>query len=61
LKKEVSFTYEVTWTPTDFPFERRFDIYLESNFFENGIHWFSILNSFVMVLVLVLVVWLIMR
>ncbi|TPX31399.1 hypothetical protein SmJEL517_g05247 [Synchytrium microbalum] len=49
---EVSFTYSVTWTPTTKLFENRFNKYLDSTFFEHKIHWFSITNSFIMVIFL---------
>lgn len=52
----VEFTYSVKWIPTDFPFEQRFEKYLDSEFFEHKIHWFSILNSFMMVIFLTFVV-----
>ncbi|OZJ05864.1 hypothetical protein BZG36_00936 [Bifiguratus adelaidae] len=48
----IQFTYTVKWTPTDKPFDKRFESYLDADFFEHKIHWFSILNSFLMVLFL---------
>lgn len=48
----IDFTYSVNWIPTDIPYERRFDKYLDNNFFEHQIHWFSIINSFMMVIFL---------
>ncbi|XP_074273340.1 transmembrane 9 superfamily member 1-like [Silene latifolia] len=45
-------TYTVTWIPTTIPFPRRFEIYLDYPFFEHQIHWFSIFNSFMMVIFL---------
>ncbi|KAI8823608.1 uncharacterized protein EV422DRAFT_361721 [Fimicolochytrium jonesii] len=48
----VPFTYSVTFTETDEPFENRFNKYLDRDFFEHKIHWFSIANSFMMVLFL---------
>ncbi|KAI8848725.1 hypothetical protein BC829DRAFT_417338 [Chytridium lagenaria] len=46
----VEFTYSVTWKPTTDKFETRF---LKSEmFFEHKIHWFSIFNSFMMVVFL---------
>ncbi|KAH9613601.1 hypothetical protein KSS87_003195 [Heliosperma pusillum] len=45
-------TYTVTWIPTTVPFSRRFEIYLDHPFFEHQIHWFSIFNSFMMVIFL---------
>lgn len=50
--KSVKFTYSVKWVPSDIPFENRFDKYLDNNFFEHQIHWFSIFNSFMMVIFL---------
>ncbi|KAF1795577.1 Glycoside hydrolase superfamily [Phytophthora cactorum] len=50
--KKVEFTYEVVWSETSIPFEDRFDRYLEDEFFEHQIHWFSIFNSFMMVIFL---------
>ncbi|TGZ72250.1 hypothetical protein CRM22_002209 [Opisthorchis felineus] len=49
----ISFTYQVTWIPSSVPFEDRFNHYLDFDFFEHKIHWFSIFNSFMMVLFLV--------
>lgn len=48
----LSFTYSVTWQPTEKSFDRRFDRYLDFDFFEHQIHWFSIFNSFMMVVFL---------
>jgi len=48
----VPFTYEVSWVPTTISFDRRFDKYLDYSFFEHQIHWFSIFNSFMMVIFL---------
>ncbi|KDO27371.1 hypothetical protein SPRG_06957 [Saprolegnia parasitica CBS 223.65] len=50
--KKIDFTYEVSWTKTDIAFDDRFDRYLEDEFFEHQIHWFSIFNSFMMVIFL---------
>ncbi|CRL02640.1 CLUMA_CG015777, isoform A [Clunio marinus] len=49
----LSFTYEVNWRPTTVEFKDRFDKYLDPNFFQHRIHWFSIFNSFMMVIFLV--------
>jgi len=48
----VEFTYSVKWASTDIPFERR--NYLSSQFFnsEMEIHWLSIVNSIVLVILL---------
>ncbi len=31
-------TYSVSWVTTDHPFERRFDVYLDTHFFEHQVH-----------------------
>jgi len=49
---KLEFTYAVNWYETDISFEKRFDKYLDYNFFEHQIHWFSIFNSFMMVIFL---------
>ena len=48
----LEFTYSTTWTPSEVPFRKRFERYLDYNFFEHQIHWFSIFNSFMMVIFL---------
>ncbi|XRB06730.1 transmembrane 9 superfamily member [Pycnococcus provasolii] len=48
----LEFTYSVRWESTAIPFRRRFERYLDYNFFEHQIHWFSIFNSFMMVIFL---------
>ncbi|KAH7284451.1 hypothetical protein KP509_34G054800 [Ceratopteris richardii] len=50
--KSLDLTYSVSWSETDTPFARRFDVYLDYPFFEHQIHWFSIFNSFMMVIFL---------
>lgn len=45
-------TYSVTWQATPLTFESRFDRYLDYDYFSHQIHWFAILNSFMMVLFL---------
>eukprot|EP00887_Chlorella_sp_A99_P006658 scaffold3.g6658.t1 len=49
----LTFTYSVQWQPTAIPYARRFERYLDYSFFEHQIHWFSIFNSFMMVIFLV--------
>lgn len=49
---KLDFTYSVSWFYSDTPFENRFEKYLDYNFFEHQIHWFSIFNSFMMVIFL---------
>mmetsp|Transcript_32498 Transcript_32498/g.56196 ORF Transcript_32498/g.56196 Transcript_32498/m.56196 type:complete len:582 (-) Transcript_32498:603-2348(-) len=50
--KFLRMTYSVSWVSTEVEFEDRFSSYLDPGFFENNIHWFSIFNSFVMVLLM---------
>ncbi|KAK9881474.1 hypothetical protein WA026_016358 [Henosepilachna vigintioctopunctata] len=50
---KFGFTYEVIWKPVATKFRDRFDKYLDHNFFQHRIHWFSIFNSFMMVIFLV--------
>jgi transmembrane 9 superfamily protein 3 len=49
---DLEFTYSVKWTPSAVKFGQRFERYLDYNFFEHQIHWFSIFNSFMMVIFL---------
>ncbi|GAB4820480.1 hypothetical protein N2152v2_007526 [Parachlorella kessleri] len=50
----VDFTYSVKWTSTEIPFENRMDKYAKYSFLPQHleIHWFSIVNSCVTVLLL---------
>ncbi|KAL8155886.1 hypothetical protein AgCh_001076 [Apium graveolens] len=48
----LDMTYSVKWEPTNITFAHRFDVYLDYPFFEHQIHWFSIFNSFMMVIFL---------
>ncbi|XP_077226323.1 transmembrane 9 superfamily member 1-like [Tasmannia lanceolata] len=50
--KTIDLTYSIKWVPTNITFGRRFDVYLDYPFFEHQIHWFSIFNSFMMVIFL---------
>mmetsp|Transcript_8546 Transcript_8546/g.14987 ORF Transcript_8546/g.14987 Transcript_8546/m.14987 type:complete len:684 (-) Transcript_8546:183-2234(-) len=49
---KVKFELDIQWTKTNTPFHSRFDRYLDHAFFKHQIHWFSIFNSFMMVLFL---------
>jgi len=51
---EAEFVYSVKWTEIDVPFKRRMDIYSKSSSLPQHleIHWFSIINSCVTVLLL---------
>ena len=49
----VQFTYEVSYEDSTKSFHRRFEQYLDFNFFQHKIHWFSVFNSFMMVIFLV--------
>ena len=62
LGDSIAFSYEVIWRPSQTKYEDRFDKYLDPNFFQHRIHWFSIFNSFMMVIFLVgLVTMILMR
>ncbi|KAG6487356.1 hypothetical protein ZIOFF_055942 [Zingiber officinale] len=50
--KKLDMTYSVKWETTNVTFARRFEVYLDYPFFEHQIHWFSIFNSFMMVIFL---------
>lgn len=52
LGKKLEFTYSVHWKATSKSFDSRFNRYLEYDFFEHKIHWFSVFNSFMMVIFL---------
>lgn len=49
----ITFTTEFVWKETSEMFHSRFDRYLDHVFFKHQIHWFSLFNSFMMVLFLV--------
>ena len=48
----LTFETEFLWMETKEDFHSRFDRYLDHAFFQHSIHWFSIFNSFMMVLFL---------
>ncbi|KAJ3282036.1 Transmembrane 9 super member 3 [Borealophlyctis nickersoniae] len=50
---DARFTWSVKWVETDRPFSTRFNVYLDEQFFEHKIHWFSIFNSFMIVVFLI--------
>jgi len=50
---DLPFTYEVHWKPSTITFTNRYEKYLDPGFFQHRIHWFSIFNSFMMVIFLV--------
>ena len=43
----------MVWRKSDVNFHDRYDKYLDPSFFQHRIHWFSIFNSFMMVIFLV--------
>ncbi|XP_050536753.1 transmembrane 9 superfamily member 3 [Daktulosphaira vitifoliae] len=49
----IEFTYEVNWKQSSVTFKDRFNKFLDPKFFQHRIHWFSIFNSFMMVIFLV--------
>ncbi|KAI3384256.1 hypothetical protein SNEBB_002282 [Seison nebaliae] len=60
LNRKISFRYSVKWHETKDKFEDRFNRYLDHEFFQHRIHWFSIFNSFMMVIFLVGLVFMIL-
>ncbi|CAN4097995.1 unnamed protein product [Withania somnifera] len=48
----LKMTYSVKWSPTNVSYAQRFNVYLNYYFFENEIHWFSVVNSIMMVIFL---------
>lgn len=58
--RPIIFSVSSSWTPSTIDYKKRFDRYLEYNFFESQIHWFSIFNSFMIVVFLAGLVALIM-
>ncbi|RKP14997.1 transmembrane 9 superfamily member 3-like [Piptocephalis cylindrospora] len=51
-RNPVQLTYSVTWISTTTAFADRFDRYLDADFFEHKVHWYSIANAFLMALAL---------
>jgi len=52
----LNFSYSAVWFNTDKPFNTRSERYLDPKFFEHKVHWFSIINSFMLCLFLCAVV-----
>jgi len=52
----LNFTYSAVWYTTTKPFSERTTRYLDPKFFEHKVHWFSIVNSFMLCLFLCAVV-----
>mmetsp|Transcript_4911 Transcript_4911/g.12364 ORF Transcript_4911/g.12364 Transcript_4911/m.12364 type:complete len:605 (+) Transcript_4911:199-2013(+) len=52
-EQKMTFTYEVSFEESENSFHRRYEQYLDFNFFQHKIHWFSVFNSFMMVIFLV--------
>uniref|UniRef100_M1D3I8 Transmembrane 9 superfamily member n=1 Tax=Solanum tuberosum TaxID=4113 RepID=M1D3I8_SOLTU len=50
--RALDMTYSLKWFPTNISYEQRFNVYLDNYFFENKIHWFSVINSIMMVVFL---------
>mmetsp|Transcript_68246 Transcript_68246/g.192402 ORF Transcript_68246/g.192402 Transcript_68246/m.192402 type:complete len:632 (-) Transcript_68246:116-2011(-) len=53
---KLEFSYSVHWEDTTKPFSDRHSRYLDPKFFEHKIHWFSVVNSFMLCLFLCAVV-----
>jgi len=45
--------FDVDWNQSDIAFVNRHDLYLDRVFFESKVHWFSIINSFAVVVLFV--------
>jgi transmembrane 9 superfamily protein 3 len=52
----LNFSYSAVWYNTNKPFSTRTERYLDPKFFEHKVHWFSIINSFMLCLFLCAVV-----
>merc|ERR1719183_3240568 len=52
----LNFTYSAVWYNTNKAFATRTERYLDPKFFEHKVHWFSIINSFMLCLFLCAVV-----
>jgi len=50
---KIPFTVEIIWKQSEVKFTDRYEKYLDHQFFQHRIHWFSIFNSFMMVIFLV--------
>merc|ERR1719305_685003 len=51
--KEVIWTYDVMWRPSDIEWASRWDIYLSmAGRYDDEVHWFSIINALLIVLFL---------
>ncbi|XP_060216919.1 transmembrane 9 superfamily member 1-like isoform X2 [Lycium barbarum] len=50
--KVLDMTFSVKWAVTNVSYAQRFNVYLGYNFFEHKIHWFSVVNSIMMVIFL---------
>lgn len=53
INANITFSYEVIWHQSNIQFKDRFNKYLDASFFKHKIHWFSIFNSFMMVIFLI--------
>jgi len=49
---QVRWTYSVSWEESDVEWSTRWDVYMKTSAAESRIHWFSILNSLLIVLLL---------
>jgi transmembrane 9 superfamily protein 2/4 len=58
VDNKVKFSYSVTWLPSEIPWGTRWDSYLYVT--DSKIHWFSLINSAVIVTILLLLVILIL-
>lgn len=52
----VIFTYDVQWEKSEIEWSNRWDVYLTTNSPNEKVHWFSITNSFVIILFLTIMI-----
>jgi len=60
IDEEIVFTYDVVWMESDVNWANRWDMYLTGNNPDQQIHWFSIINSLMIVIFLTAMVAMIM-
>jgi len=58
--EEIAYTYDVLWEKSETPWARRWDVYLDADSPSDKIHWFSISNSILIVLMLAVMIALIL-
>ena len=54
--RDLPLSYSVSWMPTEEPFSSRMNVYYETGLFSTSIHWYSLLNTTAIILVVCAVV-----